>query len=591
MNYFVRVFVFACGVSFLTAESLDLSVKNNIPSDISEGPSNALSDFSSPSDNELDILSFPSIGTEGKGVLYKILFTNSIYQKEIEEEPVTSRAIVIDGVDLIQNHESFIHQLENTYLGKTFTKETVSEINKQVLDFYFKQEHPIVYVMPTLAHYDKGELHLCVIEARVDQKIADGARWFDNSKLLAKISLESGEYINRTQLLNELAWINQNPFLQSELLVKPGNLPGTTNIILESKDRFPLRVFLEVDNTGSTQTGVNRWTVGMNWGNAFFLGHQLNYQFSAALKNIHSQPVHSGSYIAHLPWHHKFSVYGSYARTDMHLNIDTGAEMKYGGYQSQISPRYTVPIGKLYGRFIHDVTLGLDCKSTDLFFLQGGLQIPSNKTSIRQLMASYSAIFSDTWGQTTFGCELFWSPGGIGKLNTNKAFESVNPYLQANYLYGVLVMNRETRLYKNFCTNNQLTVQWANTSLISSEQISIGGWNTVRGYEERILFGDQGMVFNTELHFPHFSIGSLLGKKWAKDETLFLSFWDFGLVNDIYPLPDDKATYYITSVGCGFRYNLSNYMKLRIDLGFPLINPDLDVLASHCISFGIVAGY
>lgn len=552
----------------------DTSIGRNIPGGVAQQAPDSYAPERPTVEEKPELPDIPVIGKPGEGVLKKVIFSGTVDpHRRIEGAPLMD-GIHADQVDLIQEYPGFARALAVQYLGQAFSAVTVRDITRATLQFYFKHERPLVFVQPTYVDYETGVLKIVVIEARLDRKEAVGARWFSNGLLKSNLRMKSGQYINRMKLLNDLEWINQNPFLQSQVVVKPGSMPGTTNIILETRDRLPVRVFGSIDNTGSEQTGAWRWTVGANWGNAFFVGHQLNFQFSSALESIQSQPVYAGSYLAPLPWHHTFTIYGSYAGTDIDLASTTG-EINYHGYQSQVSPRYTIPIGKLYGKFTQELTVGMDWKSTDMSFVQGGDVIPSNKTSVWQFMAGYNASLTDRWGVTTLGLEMYWSPGGMGDNNTDSAYQEVDPRLQANYLYGVLRASRMTKLPWNFSLMNQFAGQFASTSLLSSEQLAIGGWGTVRGYDERVLFGDQGIVVNVELRTPSFSPSSWVSSRFPKDSLQFLAFWDFGLVNTIDPLPGDPATSYLTSVGVGVRYDVAGNLSVRCDVGFPLYNPDL----------------
>jgi hemolysin activation/secretion protein len=134
--------------------------------------------------------------------------------------------------------------------------------------------------------------------------------------------------------------------------------------------------------------------------------------------------------------------------------------------------------------------------------------------------------------------------------------------------------------------------QFASTSLISSEQLAIGGWNTVRGYDERVLFGDQGFVINIELHTPSFSPSSWISGKLPKDDLQFLAFWDFGLMNTIDPSPGDPSPTYLTGIGVGARYNVGSNLAVRCDVGFPLYNPDLGFTVDAArASVGVTLGF
>ena len=176
---------------------------------------------------------------------------------------------------------------------------------------------------------------------------------------------------------------------------------------------------------------------------------------------------------------------------------------------------------------------------------------------------------------------------------------------QANYYYSVLTLQRENILPEGCSLLALFSGQLASTSLISNEQLSIGGYGSVRGYPQQILYGDQGFYFNMELHSPSYSIFGLtksLGdsewgglpkivRKLGKDQLMFLAFWDYGLVNSIHPLSGDPATYDITALGIGVRYGLGSNYSLRCDLGFPLINPNVGVAIGPTINLGASIGF
>jgi hemolysin activation/secretion protein len=48
----------------------------------------------------------------------------------------------------------------------------------------------------------------------------------------------------------------------------------------------------------------------------------------------------------------------------------------------------------------------------------------------------------------------------------------------------------------------QFAAQHSNTGLIGSEQLYLGGFATVRGFDESVLAGDSGHVIRTELRLP-----------------------------------------------------------------------------------------
>jgi len=533
-----------------------------------------------------------TIGRPGRSHLNGVLFSStpeSVQGGQPQSVPV---GVTTEGIALLEISKAFQEKLAKEYLGQPFTEELVQQLSQETMSWYFKRNRPVVFIQPLVANFSTGTLEILVIEAVLGEKSGEGARWFSNQQLASQIRIQPGQHIDRRKLVNDLTWINENPFLRSDAIFAPGTVPGTTNIILETQDRFPLRVYAGIENTGSEQTGAWRWLAGANWGNAFYLGHQFNYQFSAAFEDISSQPVHAFSYIVPLPWRHKLAVYYTLAFSNIDIAGDLGVDdFSFEGYSSQLSPRYTIPIGNLAGSVLQEVVLGMDWKLSDLGFLQGDIEIPTNETAVWQFMAGYNIGVTDSFGRTTFGFEVFWSPGGIGPRNTDEEFQLVDPRLTANYLYSLLRLGRTTRLPWDFSLITQASGQVASGALLSSEQLAIGGYGTVRGYQERVLFGDQGVVINAELRTPPISPMGLFGIERISDELQFLAFWDFGLVSSRDPLPGEEDVYYITSVGVGVRYAIGANLSVRCDVGFPLVNPNLGFDVAPRASVGVVVGF
>ncbi len=71
--------------------------------------------------------------------------------------------------------------------------------------------------------------------------------------------------------------------------------------------------------------------------------------------------------------------------------------------------------------------------------------------------------------------------------------------------------------------------QLSDGNLQSTEQFLLGGQVTVRGYDELVASGDQGVLMRNEIYAPSFSAGRLVGCKKAQDQFQFLAFRDIGL--------------------------------------------------------------
>ncbi|BAZ45590.1 surface antigen D15 domain-containing protein [Chondrocystis sp. NIES-4102] len=107
-------------------------------------------------------------------------------------------------------------------------------------------------------------------------------------------------------------------------------------------------------------------------------------------------------------------------------------------------------------------------------------------------------------------------------------------------------------------------LQLAGEALIPTEQFSLGGATSVRGYRQDALLTDNGFSATTEFRFPIARIPKINGT------VEFSPFIDFGTGWN----SDGEATEFNTllSTGFGFLLQTEDNLSARIDWGIPLIN-------------------
>ena len=132
-------------------------------------------------------------------------------------------------------------------------------------------------------------------------------------------------------------------------------------------------------------------------------------------------------------------------------------------------------------------------------------------------------------------------------------------------------MERITRLPSDFSWVLRLTGQVADGNMVASEQLGVGGFSSVRGYDEREVNGDRGFYMNNELRAPPFSLLRIFGKAKLADQLQFLGFWDYGLAENKDPL-SNESTAHLQSVGGGLRYTVNRYLSVRFDYGIQLMD-------------------
>lgn len=480
------------------------------------------------------------------------------------------------------------------FFGKPVTLGGLDEITREVINFFREQGFPVVNVIVPQQTIRDGVIQLLAIEARVGKVKVENARWFRPDNIRKEVKLREGDKIDANQLQDDMNWLNTNPFRTADLKFEPGEKEGTTDLVIDVKDRLPFRVYTTFDDYGIDLTGKNRQSVGFNFGNMFSLDQQMGFQYTTSWKDLFStMNAYSGSYLIPLPWRNTFSFFGSYTKSQ----AETAPSQSFEGDSWQLSGRYNVPLPTL-DPVSHAFYAGLDFKQSSNAFLIFNTTVPTGAGSglapfsIFQLTAGYNASIPDDLGMTSFEIGGFYSPGNVTGWNNTSQFQQVVANSCASYVYGKFNLNRTFVLPYKFTISGNFNGQLASTPLMPTEEYGLGGYNTVRGYDERSANGDNAYVINTEFRTPPGSIFKIFGNQEVDDSIQFLAFFDYGFVGNIKPVSGaPEQTVFLMSVGPGLRYNIDRFVSVRFDWGFQLHQAPIGSVTGSRAELSVTAAY
>lgn len=448
------------------------------------------------------------------------------------------------------------------YIGKPVSAASVDRLVNDVVTYYTEQDRPFVVVTSPEQDITGGVIQLLVIEGRVGQVNVSGAQFFPESLYRDAIGLKPGESIRKRKLDADVEWLNRNPFRSATVQLAPGSAVGTTDVTLRTQERKPLRLYAGFDDTGTTLTDEKRVLFGANWGNAFGLDHQLNYQFSAS-PDLSTFRAHSLTYIVPLPWRHLLTVFGA----DSDVKGRLPAPFALAGDSTQLGLRYEVPLARM-GAYSHALIGGFDWKRTNNNLEFGGTNVSATGAEVAQFSVAYTGRANDAYGSSAFTGTLFHSPGGLTDKNEDANFRSLRAFADAKYTYVNLQGQRITSLPRDFSWHLTGELQFSNENLLGSEQIGAGGFSSVRGYDEREANGDQGFLLRNELRTPTFNAGPPV--QGAQAQLQLLTFLDYGVVRNKRLLPAEDRSVELASVGLGARFSVEQNVTVRFDYGWQL---------------------
>ncbi len=445
------------------------------------------------------------------------------------------------------------------------------EIRHGIIDFYKDKGFPFVAVnFPTGQRTFSGKLTAHLFVARVGSVKVEGARWFSKNQIAKSLTMKTGDFINTSTTTSDLAWINSNPFRDAQMTFQKGEKVGETDVSVMVKDKFPVRVYGSYINTGNIIAGDSRWVGGFSWGNAFMLGHELNYQFISA-DSASKWWANGVNYTAPLSWGHTFKAFGSYASikpniTDPNISIPQERPFDQTGKGWVIGGRYIVPLPTVV-HYLQNILVGFDFKRTNNFLNFSQALIFDNYIDVDQFLLGYDGRLEKSWGMLVVGATLYLSPGGMSAFNQKRFFEIEQPGARANYVYSRITADAIFSMPRSFSWALSTLFQWSSGKLLPSEQLSLGGRDSIRGYLENEIVSDRGLLVKNELRSPTFPL-FLRGK--TKDQLQLLGFVDFGYANDINQniLSDENKI--LASAGPGIRYRIEDYVVFRLDYGMQL---------------------
>jgi hemolysin activation/secretion protein len=508
-----------------------------------------------------------------------IIFVKSL--AEVQTAGVSGPAGVVVRDIPVLGRPDFKEMIQKQFLGKLVTDNLIRDLTDAIILYCRARGKLLVDAFLPVQSIESGVLQLVVLEGKIGQVTVknDGRKWFKDKFILDNVHLRPGESLDSNRLNRDLNWLNNNPFRQVDVSFKPATNLGATDVQLQVEDRIPVRPYVGYENSGTRFTGEDRLLAGVNWGNAFWLDHQLNYQYSTDT-DFNLVRAHSASYVAPLPWRHTLTLYGSYVDAKARF---TGTGTSAQGTSWQTSARYAIPLPEI-SKYRHEISAGFDFKRSNNNLEAGGTTVlQASDTDIAQVEAGYSGALADPWGRTSAGLEFYYSPGGLTANNHNSNFELLRTGSRADYFYARLNAERVTRLPADFSWVINAWAQYANERLLPSEELALGGYSTIRGYDERVLLGDNAWIISNELRSPALLLGNLLDSPGGRDEIQVLAFLDYGGVrlDNVVAADGNNPNKTLCSTGLGFRYTVSKNLSFRFDYGFPLTERALNQYRSR----------
>jgi hemolysin activation/secretion protein len=474
--------------------------------------------------------------------------------------------IVVTGNTAVSSED--IRKLVGPYENRTLKLSEAVQAAAAITDFYHNRGFITcrAYIPPQ--KIENKILEIRIFEGRLGQLQVRGNRFSKTGNITRFLEKLKGKVMEYRALEKNLFKANLHPDREVRAVVIPGKEVGTSDLLLDVKDRFPLHVGAEINNFGTKLTGLERYNVSLRHTNVLGMDDifAARFQWGKEVFGFGSQyvlPV--GAY--------ETQVGVSFNYTE----VEVGREFEERDIE-----------GTAYAAKIFFNQPFLDTDFVD-FTWTGGFEyktvdnsergLPTSRDDLRLFRTGINIDEADPFGRMFVVNELTFGVTYFGASDKNDPRLS-RPDAGASFFKYNLAINRIHPVYNGTYLYLKGTLQMTSDKLLSAEQYDIGGVYSVRGYPQSEYLGDKGAGWSVELRVPCYFLGPEVKVPGTSDplwnKIHFIGFVDsaWAKLNDRDPDERDSRTF--LGAGGGLRIDLPRHFSARFEWAAPLGNRPAD---------------
>ncbi|MCW2293634.1 hemolysin activation/secretion protein [Pseudomonas sp. BIGb0408] len=375
----------------------------------------------------------------------------------------------------------------------------VSQLNgllKAITDHYIDRGYVTTRAYLPQQDLSARTLNVVVVEGRLEG--LDSSALASDRELAMSFPGETGEILNLRELEQLVENLNRLPSRPAQLELVPGEQVGGSRVGLKGERSKPWHANINRHNEGQLSTGEQQWGLGLVWDSPLGLADQLSLRASRDAVSDSYRHSHAQSLSYNIPygwWRFDYSYSQSYYRT---LAQGDGFPFETDGDSKQHALRAE--------RVLHRdsvsktaVSTGLSHVRTNNFILGNRIEQSSNRLTEWQLGFNHGRRV----GTAFVNLDAGWQRG-IGALDAqnNGTPRGSDPVARYNKYSLTLSYLQPFSLWgERFSFDSLATGQKSEDVLFSSQRISIGGLNSVRGFKDQTLSGDSGGYWRNQLRW------------------------------------------------------------------------------------------
>ncbi|MDG3494427.1 MULTISPECIES: ShlB/FhaC/HecB family hemolysin secretion/activation protein [Pseudanabaena] len=502
--------------------------------------------------------------------------SDSQMPRHSNSELIVVKKFAVIGSSIFSDRE--LEKITNPYTNKPISIVELFQVRTKITELYLERGYITSGAYLPEQDLQTGTVKIQIVEGGLDRIKITGLSRLNAGYIQSRIAIATVKPLNRNRLLEALQLLQINPLIESiSANLSPSLEAGLNDLEIKVTEAPTFSLPITFDNSRAPSVGSERRQIQMIEANLTGLGDRLSL---------------------------------SYGNTDGSNAFDASYTIPFNPYNGTIGLSLGTSSSNVIESPFNILDIASNSRNYELTIRQPILQNPAQDLALgltlshRQSSASllgglipFPALGADDNGQTKVtalrffqeyvqrSAEEVFAVRSQLSLGLNALGSTINDLSPDSRF---LTWRGQTQYLRLLAPQTLLLLradlQLSDRPLLSQEQISLGGQDNLRGYRQDALLSDNGLVLSAEVRIPILQIPDINGLLQV------VPFCDFGTVwNQRANTNPDPST--LVSVGMGLRFQMSDRLTIRLDLGLPLsrISAEKRTLQENGIYFSISA--
>jgi hemolysin activation/secretion protein len=412
--------------------------------------------------------------------------------------------IALKGNTVLSDKE--VGALIKPFAGKRLGVNRLNLLLRRLTRAYIDRGYITTRVYLGRQNLASGNVEVTVLQGKIEDIRVNGLKPKSELGLRLAMPARKGDVLRLQDLEQGIDQINRLPSNGAELQIGPGEEPGSSIVNINNQEQRRFRGVIGADNYGQDTTGQGRVRLGLEAEN--LLGAYESY----GLTYVGSRDTNAVLFSSSLPVGYNTFSYNYYYSE--FVNVVTDTALVFGRSQGHTLAWNRVLERGQSGKSSLDVSLGLRETRRDV----NDIPLTPQHLSVLRVGANRLQRFDRSFvlvdagvstGLNAFGATV--DPSGLPRDAAH-----------AQYMKFDASVSGSLQLSTRWTFASQLSGQFTDEALFSSEQIFIGGASTVRGFSEGLLAGDRGAMVRNELQYNVPQPVAFMGTQTRLQPFLFL---------------------------------------------------------------------